>query len=116
METLLSDINYIKKEIGEIKMQNNNLEESLKKIKPILNRIENRGKIIDLQICNRDKLLIELTKEVARLRYIIEKDINDKINVLFDIKTLQDDKMYNLNYELNLIKKELKYYKENNKC
>ena len=103
----------IKKEIEEIKIKNNNLEENIKKIKPVLNRIENRGKIIDIQICNRDKLLIELTREIARLRNIIEKELYDKINILFDIKELQDEKFYNLNYELNKIKKELKQYQNN---
>ena len=110
---ILVDSQEIKKEIEEIKIQNNNIVENIKKIKPILNRIENRGKIIDIQICNRDKLLIDLTKEIARLRHIIEKDLYDKINILFDIKELQDEKFYNLNYELNIIKKELKQYQDN---
>lgn len=113
IDNILFTTKEIKKGIEEIKIKNNNLEENIKKIKPILNRIENRGKIIDIQICNRDKLLIELTKEIARLRNIIEKDLYDKINILFDVIDLQYDRFYNFNYELNIIKKEMKQYKNN---
>lgn len=109
---VLVSINAIKKEIEKIKIQNDIIEGNIKKIKPILNRIENRGTIIDIQICNRDKLLMELTKEIALLRNIIEKDLYDKINILFDIREIQDNRIYNLNYKLNLIKKDLKYYKK----
>ena len=109
---VLVSINSIEKEIEKIKIQNDIIEGNIKKIKPILNRIENRGTIIDIQICNRDKLLIDLTKEIALLRNIIEKDLYDKINILFDIREIQDDRIYNLNYELNLIKKDFKYYKK----
>lgn len=109
---LLISTNEIREEIEKIKIQNDIIEGNIKKIKPILNRIENRGTIIDIQICNRDKLLIELTKEIAILRNIIEKDLFDKINILFDIREIQDDRFYNLNYELNLLKKDLKYYKK----
>ena len=112
INNLFSCINKIKEEIEEIKIKNNNMEENIKKVKSILNRIENRCKIIDIQICNRDKLLIELTKETAKLRNVIEKELNDKINILFDIKEIQNEKFYNLKYELNLVKKELKYYKK----
>ena len=112
INNLFSCINKIKEEIEEIKIKNNNMEENIKKVKSILNRIENRCKIIDIQICNRDKLLIELTKETAKLRNVIEKELNDKINILFDIKEIQDEKFYNLKYELNLVKKELNYYKK----
>ena len=108
IDNILVITKEIKNDIEEIKIKNNNLEENYKKIKPILNRIENRGKIIDIQICNRDKLLIELTKEIARLRNIIEKDLYDKINILFDITEMQYDRFYNLNYELNIMKKEMK--------
>ena len=34
------------------------------------------------------------------------------VNILFDIREIQDNRIYNLNYKLNLIKKDLKYYKK----
>ena len=86
INSLIIDINDIKKEIEEIKIKNANIEECIKKANLILRKIDNKEKNIDIQICNRDKLLIELTKEIATLKYVIEKELNDKINRLFDMK------------------------------
>lgn len=86
INSLLIDINDIKKEIEEIKIKNTNIEECIKKANIILRKIDNKEKNIDIQICNRDKLLIELTKEIAELKYVIEKELNDKLNRLLDMK------------------------------